>query len=274
MGAALALLGTLALLAIVFAPLERVFPARPGQRVLRPAWLVDLCFFTGQFVLFAALTTWAISAVAAWVDLPALHALRASLRAWPLWAHAALSLALGDLVVYWFHRACHRYDVLWRFHAVHHSAEHLDWLAAYREHPLDGVATQVCLNLPGILLGLPFEAMGALVVLRGLWAVFIHSNVRLPLGPLRWILGAPELHHWHHLRTDRTAHNFANLAPWLDMIFGTYHCPEGPETYPIGVPGPWPRGYLAQLVRPFLPARELPRDGCAGGPGVSPGVNG
>lgn len=255
MHVAVALLVTLAVLAVVYAPLERLFPARPGQPVFRPRWAVDLCFFTGQFVLFATVTAWVVSHVGSWVDAHALLSLRAPVRALPLWAQAALALALGDLAIYWFHRACHRFDILWRFHAVHHSAEHLDWLAAYREHPLDGICTQVCLNLPGLVLGLPFEAMGALVVLRGLWAVFIHSNVRLPLGPLRYILGAPELHHWHHVRTERTAHNFANLAPWLDILFGTYHCPEGPETYPLGIPEPWPRGYLAQLVKPFLPSK-------------------
>jgi sterol desaturase/sphingolipid hydroxylase (fatty acid hydroxylase superfamily) len=248
------LAATFGALVVVFVPLERVFPARPDQRVLRPAWRVDLCFFLGQYLAFAGLTTWVLSGIAGWVDAHAVLDLRAALRARPLWIQGGLALVLGDVLVYWFHRACHRYEILWRFHAVHHSAEHLDWLAAYREHPLDGLCTQICLNLPGIVLGLPFEAMGGLVVLRGLWAVFIHSNVRLPVGPLRWILGAPELHHWHHLRTERTAHNFANLAPWLDLLFGTYHRPEGPETYPLGISDPWPRGYAAQLVRPFLPA--------------------
>jgi sterol desaturase/sphingolipid hydroxylase (fatty acid hydroxylase superfamily) len=160
------------------------------------------------------------------------------------------------VTIYWFHRACHRYDLLWRFHAVHHSSETLDWLAAFREHPLDGLATQLLLNLPGIVLGLPFEVMGGVVVLRGLWAIFIHSNVRLPLGPLRWILGAPELHHWHHLKTARTEHNFANLAPWVDVVFGTHHRPEAPETHPLGLVEPWPSGYAAQLVRPFVASVE------------------
>jgi sterol desaturase/sphingolipid hydroxylase (fatty acid hydroxylase superfamily) len=225
---------------------------------------VDLCFFLGQYFVFAGLTTWLLSRLAGWVDAHAVHALRAVMWARPLWLQAGVALVLGDFLVYWFHRACHRYEILWRFHAVHHSAEHLDWLAAYREHPLDGIGTQTCLNLPGIVLGLPFEAMGALVVLRGLWAVFIHSNVRLPVGPLRWILGAPELHHWHHLRTEQTAHNFANLAPYLDVLFGTYHRPEGPETYPLGIAQPWPKGYLSQLVRPLLGSSPSPVPGWNG----------
>ena len=258
-------LGTLGLsfvvLAVVFAPLERLFPARAEQKVFRPRWLTDLAFFVGQYLLFAAVTTWLLRGLSLWLHAhsPALIALRAHARGLPFWLHALVSVAAGDLLVYWFHRACHRYDILWRFHAVHHSAEHLDWLAAHREHPFDGIATQLCLNLPGILLGLPFEAMGAIVVIRGFWAVFIHSNIRLPLGPLRYLLGAPEVHHHHHLRTRQTVHNFANLAPWADLLFGTYHCPPPPETYPLGLPDPWPKGYLAQLVRPFFSERAWAR---------------
>jgi sterol desaturase/sphingolipid hydroxylase (fatty acid hydroxylase superfamily) len=238
----------LGLLALVFVPLERIFPARRGQPALRPEWRVDLAFFLGGYLLFAGLTLAVLQAVH--LALPDM-----SITTWsedlPLWARAALALFLGDLLTYWFHRACHTYEFLWRFHAVHHSAEHLDFLAAHREHPLDGVVTQLCINLPGMLLGLPFAALGGLIAFRGLWAIFIHSNVRLPLGPLRVLFGAPELHHWHHARVPVTRHNFANLAPYLDVLFGTYHRPQGPETYPLGLTDPWPRRYLAQLARPF-----------------------
>ena len=237
-----------ALLLLLFTPLERVFPARPGQPLLRREWWTDLAFFLGQYLVFAGVALSALVFVHGFVD-------RLVVSSWheavPLPARVVLAVVLGDLITYWFHRACHRFEILWRFHAVHHSAERLDWLAAHREHPLDGVVTQICINLPGMILGLPFEALGGLIALRGLWAIFIHSNVRLPLGPLRVLLGAPELHHWHHARVRETRHNFANLAPYLDLIFGTYHRPPDPEDYPLGLVEPWPRRYLAQLVRPF-----------------------
>ena len=237
----------LALLLVLFAPLERVFPARPGQRALRPELTIDLAFFLGQYLVFAGVVLSLLSFVDTTIA-------PLSLATWseglPLWGRVVLAVVLGDLLTYWFHRACHHFAFLWRFHAVHHSSERLDWLAAHREHPLDGVVTQLCINLPGMLLGLPFAALGALIAFRGLWAIFIHSNVRLPLGPLRVLLGAPDLHHWHHARVS-TRHNFANLAPYLDLLFGTYYRPHGPETYSLGLTDPWPRRYLAQLIRPF-----------------------
>jgi sterol desaturase/sphingolipid hydroxylase (fatty acid hydroxylase superfamily) len=247
----IALLGVtalnLTLLLLLFVPLERVFPARPEQSTLRPELAIDLAFFLGQYLVFAGV----VLSVLTYID-TAITPL--SVATWseslPLWSRVALAVVLGDLLTYWFHRACHHFAFLWRFHAVHHSAERLDWLAAHREHPLDGVLTQLCINIPGMLLGLPFAALGALIAFRGLWAIFIHSNVRLPLGPLRVLLGAPDLHHWHHARVA-TRHNFANLAPYLDLLFGTYHRPRGPETYALGLTAPWPRRYLAQLLRPF-----------------------
>lgn len=242
------MIASLGVMMLVFVPLERVFPARPEQRVLRPELAIDLAFFLGQSLVFAGVAVAVLGAVHATI-LPL--SLGTYTSALPLWVQVVLALVLGDLLTYWFHRACHRFALLWRFHAVHHSSERLDWMAAHREHPLDGVLTQLCINLPGMLLGLPFAALGGLIVFRGLWAIFIHSNVRVPLGPLRWLLGAPELHHWHHARVASTRHNFANLAPYLDLLFGTYHRPQGPGCYALGLPEPWPRRYLAQLVRPF-----------------------
>jgi sterol desaturase/sphingolipid hydroxylase (fatty acid hydroxylase superfamily) len=245
-----------AVLALMFVPLERAFPARRRQPLLRPALLLDACFFFGQYLVFTTVAVAVIGWSAAHLLPRGLGALTALVRAQPLAVQAVLALALGDLCVYWFHRACHRYDFLWRFHAVHHSAEHLDWLAAHREHPIDGILTQLCMNLPALLLGVRMDLLAGLVLFRGVWAIFVHANVRLPLGPLRFLLGAPELHHWHHARTRRTRHNFANLAPWLDWLFGTHHLPDEDEAlYPLGIPGAPRRGYLALLLLPFVSRR-------------------
>src|SRR5213078_4767691 len=89
-----------------------------------------------------------------------------------------------------------------------------------------------------------------------LWAIYIHANVRLPIGPLRMLIGAPELHHWHHDR-DRDAGNYANLSPLMDLLFGTYRCPDHePESF--GVKEPTPRTYLGFLIQPFLPRKRPP----------------
>lgn len=240
-----------ALLAIVYGALEHAFPARAARRWREPSFRTDACFFLGQYLVWSSLAVALLSGFHAIVNAHAPAVVRSTAHRWPVWIAAVVAVVAGDLLVYWFHRACHAFDFLWRFHAVHHSAERLDWLAAHREHPVDGMLTQLAQNLPAMVLGVPFEVFAVLIAFRGAWSILIHSNVRIPLGPLRVLFGAPELHHFHHARVERTAHNFANLAPWLDLAFGTYHRPTESETYPFGLSDPWPKGYLAQLVRPF-----------------------
>jgi sterol desaturase/sphingolipid hydroxylase (fatty acid hydroxylase superfamily) len=256
---------TVALLAVVFVPLERVFPARRGQPVFRRDWLTDATFLAGQYLVWNATAFAALGAVERLIARIALG-LHAEIAQLPVAVQAIAAVVLGDLCVYGFHRACHSFEPLWRIHAVHHSTEELDWLAAHREHPLDGIGTALSANLPAFLIGFDVKMLAALSVFRGLRSIFIHSNVRLPLGPLRWVVGAPELHHWHHAKVERTAHNFGNTAPYLDVLFGTHHCPRGDETYALGLTGPWPRGYLAQLVAPIRAHMALRRSRLAAPP--------
>jgi sterol desaturase/sphingolipid hydroxylase (fatty acid hydroxylase superfamily) len=247
----LATVSSFVLLVVAFVPLERAFPSRPAQKILRPRWAVDAYFFAGQYLLWNGVALALLAGTEAAVRSHEPLAFRAWTGSGPGWLRAVLAVVLGDVVVYWFHRACHTFEPLWRFHAVHHSAEHLDFLAAHREHPLDGIGTQLAANLPGLVMGFDFRSAAGLVAFRAIWAVFVHSNVRLPLGPLRVLFGAPELHHWHHAKVERTRHNFANLAPWIDIVFGTHHRPNGPEEYALGLQDEWPVGYLSQLVHPF-----------------------
>jgi sterol desaturase/sphingolipid hydroxylase (fatty acid hydroxylase superfamily) len=67
------------------------------------------------------------------------------------------------------------------------------------------------------------------------------------------LIGAPELHHWHHdIQRDRG--NYANISPLMDIIFGTYVCPDKePERF--GIKEKFPTTYLGQLLNPMLPAK-------------------
>lgn len=246
-------LGFLALF-LIFRPLEKVFPAKPGQKFFRPGFLTDLCYLLGHYVAFNGLVLVCLQFAEPWIAAAVPATLRDTVHAWPWWLQAVLVIALGDMLIYWGHRLQHNVGFLWRFHSIHHSAEHLDWLAAHREHPLDSIYTITIINAPMFALGFPLESLAAFAAFRGLWAVFIHSNVRLPIGPLRMLIGAPELHHWHHDRS-RFAGNYGNLSPLMDLLFGTYQCPDRePESF--GVNEPMPKSYLGQLLHPFISHRK------------------
>ena len=122
-----------------------------------------------------------------------------------------------------------------------------------RNRELAGIGAKLFINLPAFLLGFPLATLAGLIAFRGLWAIYIHSNVRLPIGPLRMLIGAPELHHWHHDRA-RDAGNYANISPLMDLLFGTYRCPDHePESF--GIREPISPNYLGQMLHPFWPKR-------------------
>lgn len=238
-------------LVAVFRPLELAFPANRSQRFFRPDWWTDLCFFLGQYLLFSGLVLWALAYVNGWVDGVVPSSLRSAVASQPWWLQVIEVVLLSDFFIYWAHRLQHSNAFLWRFHSVHHTAEHLDWLAAHREHPLDTIYTIGIINLPAVVLGFPLETIAGLIAFRGIWAIYIHSNVRLPFGPLRVLIGAPELHHWHHAK-DRRAGNYANVSPLMDVLFGTYVCPNHePESF--GIDEPSPSNYVGHMLGPLLP---------------------
>jgi sterol desaturase/sphingolipid hydroxylase (fatty acid hydroxylase superfamily) len=238
-------------LALVFVPLEKMFPARRGQKVFRKHWWLDLFFFLGQYFLWSGLVLELLNHFNGWLQGVVPVACRKFVGEQPVWLQALGVLLLSDFLIYWGHRLQHKVDFLWRFHKVHHSVEQMDWLAAHREHPVDSIYTIGIINLPALMLGFDLAAISILVAFRGIWAIYIHSNVRLPIGPLKMIIGAPELHHWHH-DVARDRGNYANISPLMDLLFGTYYCPpKEPEQF--GIKDRFPENYLGQLIRPLLP---------------------
>jgi sterol desaturase/sphingolipid hydroxylase (fatty acid hydroxylase superfamily) len=173
-------------------------------------------------------------------------------------------MLVGEVAYYWAHRASHQIPLLWRFHAVHHSAEELDFLVNNRMHPIDMVWSRMIMLTPIFALGLanPLsyrDGLFATVVLAtgSIWSYFIHSNIRWRLGPFEWLLTTPGFHHWHHTYGGKRRDcNYASMFPWLDRIFGTHYLPkEWPERY--GIEEPMPHTLAGQFVQPFVPHRPL-----------------
>ena len=238
-------------LLLVFLPMEKVFPAKFKQKIFRPSWFLDFCYFFGQYLIWGTLVLWALNYFSFWLDGIVPKSFRAAVAGQNWWLQAIEVVILSDFIIYWGHRIQHKVDFLWRFHKVHHTAEHLDWLAAHREHPIDSIYTVGLINLPAFILGFPLETIAGLIAFRGIWAIYIHSNVRLPIGPLRILIGAPELHHWHHdLERDRG--NYANISPIMDILFGTYTCPDH-EPEKVGIKETFPKNYVGQMLHPLLP---------------------
>jgi sterol desaturase/sphingolipid hydroxylase (fatty acid hydroxylase superfamily) len=170
----------------------------------------------------------------------------------PTWVQLALALVVFEFFGYWYHRWSHEIPFLWRFHALHHSSENLDWISAARLHSLEGFFGGLVIGPPLVLLGFQFVTAPLVTAALGVWAILLHANIRWRLQPLDGIIGTPEYHHWHHSNhSSAWNHNYSGLFPPLDRLFGTYYQPahRRPEVY--GTDEHVPDGWIAQLVQPL-----------------------
>ena len=241
----------LAILAVIFIPLERLFALHP-HRVLRRGWRTDVVHFlvNGAALRIGMLVSVVVIGgfLRAFVPAP----LRDAVAASPGWAQIAAGLTIATIGGYAGHRAAHEVPLLWRFHRVHHSSRELDWLAATHLHPLDETFTRSVAVLPLFALGFGRVSLGAFLILITLQAIFIHANVRLGFGPLRWVIGTPQFHHWHHAREPQAYNsNYAGEFPLLDALFGTLYFPANRWPAQYGVDDTQPDGYLRQIAWPF-----------------------
>lgn len=239
---------------LVFVPIERMLGVRE-QSPLRPEWRTDLgYYFMGhvlvQFVLIAA------TASTTTMDaLVAFESAKQFVRALPFWLQFALAVLCADLAQALLHRLYHRLPWLWRFHAVHHSSRHMDWLAGSRMHLLEILLTRSAVLLPLVLLGFSSAAVNAYVILVGLQAVLAHANLRLDFGWLEYVLVTPRYHHWHHARDPEFVDaNYAIHLPLVDLLMGTFRRPprnRWPDEYGVLKLETVPAGFWAQALMPL-----------------------
>jgi sterol desaturase/sphingolipid hydroxylase (fatty acid hydroxylase superfamily) len=242
------------LLALVFVPLERIFARRPEQRIFRPGWKTDLSHFFVSHLMVQVSVLLTMAPAALFFHWALGSRLQTWVAAQPIALQFVEALVLADLFAYVSHRLFHAVPWLWRFHAIHHSCEYLDWLASSRLHIVDIVATRAVAFVPLYVMGFSPVALYGYLMFASIQGIAIHSNLRFNFGPLRYALVTPQFHHWHHTsQPEWVDRNFAIHLPLIDWLFGTYHLPNGvwPERY--GIEGnPVPDGWLRQLMHPFV----------------------
>lgn len=252
---------TLLVLTAVFVPMERLIPNRREQSVFRSGWVTDLQHFFVSHLLVQMLTYLTLlpaTVIFAWLTGPALQE---AVQSQPLWVQFIEIMIVADLAEYAIHRGFHTTPWLWRIHAVHHSVEHMDWIAGSRLHLLEIVIIRGGTFMPLYLLGFSQPAVYAYLAFVSFHAVFLHTNTGFRLGWLEHVIAMPRFHHWHH-SSEREAldKNFALHFPVIDQLFGTKHLPDGrwPMTY--GVLGyTLPEGWWAQLLWPFRKLGKAPQ---------------
>ncbi|MGA7714106.1 MAG: sterol desaturase family protein [Rhizomicrobium sp.] len=248
--------------AVLFSVLSAVSPCNGGQ----PWWnkrglITDLSYWVFIPVLtrfarigFTVLFTVYLLGMTSSGDIANFYAHgHGPLARLPLWGQIVLYLLVSDICLYWIHRFFHR-GVLWKYHAVHHASEDLQWTSAARFHPINIIFGTTLVDVLALVSGIQPEVFVFLMPFTTFSSAFVHANLDWTFGPLKYVLVSPVFHRWHHTLPDQGGDkNFAFNFPILDLLFGTFYMPEGklPEKYGI-VGHDMPEGLGMQILYPLL----------------------
>jgi len=182
---------------------------------------------------------------------------------WPAHWHLAAQLVLALVVVeffqYWVHRLQHETDIMWRFHATHHSAPRLYWLNAARFHIVDILINGLGFAIPLAVLGADERVLALWVLASSIHGICQHANMKIRCGPLNWIFSMAELHRWHHSRlVEESNTNYGQTLILWDIVFGTRFLPtdrQPPADIGIANLDAFPMTWWAQLISPLRWAR-------------------
>lgn len=174
------------------------------------------------------------------------------LAAMPLWAQAITFLVASDFLAYWTHRGFHTVT-MWRYHAVHHSSEDLDWISAARFHPVNILLGTVLVDVALLLAGISLNIMMWVGPFVTATSAMVHANLNWTFGPFKYVLASPVFHRWHHTAADRGgSSNFAGTFPIWDLLFGTFYMPEHEQPDAYGIDDKqFPEGFAGQMLYPF-----------------------
>jgi sterol desaturase/sphingolipid hydroxylase (fatty acid hydroxylase superfamily) len=170
----------------------------------------------------------------------------------PLWVQAALFLILSDFMLYWTHRMFHG-GGFWKYHAIHHAPEDLDWISAARFHPVNLFLGTVAVDVILLLAGISPNIMLWVGPFTTFHSAFVHANLNWTLGPFKYVIATPVFHRWHHTSLDQGGDtNFAGTFPVWDMLFGTFRMPNNELPSNYGIDGDAvPSDIAGQLMYPF-----------------------
>lgn len=136
---------------------------------------------------------------------------------------AVLSFLAIDLLLYFLHKASHRFDCLWMFHKVHHNDPCLNVSTAFRIHFLEIAIINLVKAMAVVILGIE----GTLLLVNEAIIVFFtmlhHTNISFRgerfLGR---VIITPYLHRVHHsTRRDEHDRNYGAVLSIWDRLFGT-----------------------------------------------------
>ncbi|SMX22056.1 sterol desaturase family protein [Boseongicola aestuarii] len=185
-------------------------------------------------------------------------------------AYTTAVILAVDFAIYLTHYIQHKFPPLWHFHSVHHSAEVLNVITVFRQHPVDLFFTGTFIVVLSQLAFAGFTYMTMVkpteililnvnVVLFGFFLFgynLRHSHIWLAYPAIvSHILISPAQHQTHHsVDPKHFDRNFGFIFAFWDWLFGTLYVPRGFEKLEFGICREEPNPYetLSEIyILPF-----------------------
>lgn len=175
---------------------------------------------------------------------------------WPLWSQVLLAVIVADFGITLTHWASHRNELLWRFHAVHHSVKRMYGFNGLMKHPLHQAIELAAGTAPLAFAGMPIEVAFLLAFAVAIQLLLQHTNVDVRVGPLKFILALSPVHRFHHLKSagdgDVNFGLFTNIWDWfLNTAYYQKSRRFSSDDLGVGDQPEYPAGYVGQLLQPF-----------------------
>ena len=218
-----------------FFVLELLRPWHRNQGRFRQDFWLDFFYMFFNFFLFSLIIYNAASDVVvnlfndalALVGIQNLVAIH--IESWPVWTQLVALFIIRDFIQWNVHRLLHRVPFLWEFHKVHHSVQEMGFAAHLRFHWMENIVYRVLEYIPLAMIGFGIDDFFIVHLFTLTVGHFNHSNIKVPLGPLKYLFNNPQMHIWHHAKEFPDTHpygiNFGlTLSVW-DYLFKTDYIP-------------------------------------------------
>jgi len=238
-------------------------PWREGQPKFRKGFWLDVFYMFFNFFLFSLIIYNAASDVAVnlFNDFLGIfgftNIVAVQIGTWPAVLQLLVLFVVRDFVQWWVHRLLHNNKRLWEFHKVHHSIEQMGFAAHLRYHWMENVVYRSIEYMPLAMIGFGVDDFFVVHIFALAMGHFNHSNLNIPLGPLKYIFNNPQMHIWHHAHDLPEKHkngvNFGLTLSIWDYLWGTVYIPKDGRDITLGFPGveKFPRAFLGQNLHGF-----------------------
>ncbi len=182
-----------------------------------------------------------------------------NIRLWPAWCRIVLLFLVMDFLRWALHLMQHRVKWLWELHKLHHSSQTMGIGSGFRGHLIEPFVIGAGLYIPMTMLGFGLQSFFAATIVYSAIGLYGHTNFKINLGPLKYIINNPSFHLWHHAQRQelpKGVHsvNYGSFFCIWDYIFSTAYMPNDGTDISIGFDGVenYPKTFIGQTIEPFV----------------------